>query len=114
MECLWFCFAKILQEDLNKVRDHWNSHRITKSGHSTVQGVPDVMYYLPEYYDMEECLVSVSIQQALEMEQHCELVEEENFYQEYFEYILDAEGLMPPSNTEEALQLFQRVIELQQ
>lgn len=112
MECLWFCFAKILQEDLNKVRDQWNSHRITKSGHSTVEGVPDVMYYLPEYYSMEECVVAVSTQQALEMEQHCELVEEENVYLEYFEYILDTEDLNYPSNVEEALQLFHRVIEL--
>ena len=22
MECLWFCFSKLLQEDLNKVKDH--------------------------------------------------------------------------------------------
>ncbi|KAK3716555.1 hypothetical protein QZH41_006386, partial [Actinostola sp. cb2023] len=64
------------------------------------------------YYSMEECLVSVSTQQALDMEQHCELVEEENVYQEYFEYILDTEGLNYPSNVEEALQLFQRVIDL--
>ncbi|XP_033111390.1 uncharacterized protein LOC117112423 isoform X2 [Anneissia japonica] len=100
MECLWFCFPKILQDDLNKVRDHWNSHRITKSRHSTVEGVPDVMYYLPEYYSMEECLNPVSIQQTIEMEQHCELVEEESEYQEYFEFIMDIEGLNYPSTVE--------------
>ena len=26
MECLWFCFSKLLQDDLDKVKDHWNSH----------------------------------------------------------------------------------------
>lgn len=114
MECLWFCFERILQEDLDKVRDHWNSHRITKSVHSTVAGVPDVMYFLPEYYSMEECLVSVSEQQASEMDQHCELIEDQdsNVYREYFEYILDSEGLNCPSTIEEALQFFQRVIKL--
>lgn len=56
MECLWFCFSKVLQNDLNKVKDHWNSHKITKSGHSNVSGVPDVMYHLPEYYGKDECL----------------------------------------------------------
>jgi len=27
IECLWFCFSKVLQDDLNKVKDHWNSHK---------------------------------------------------------------------------------------
>lgn len=31
MEYLWFCFSKVLQDDLNKVKDHWNSQKISKS-----------------------------------------------------------------------------------
>ena len=30
-ECLWYCFSTILQNDLNSVKDHWNTHRIRKS-----------------------------------------------------------------------------------
>lgn len=115
MECLWLCFEKILQEDLDKVRDHWNSHKITKSVHSTVTGIPDVMYFLPEYYSLKECLVKVSEQEASEMEQHCEQESEDEdaiVYQEYFEYILETEGLNYPSTVEEALNIFQMVVNL--
>ena len=61
MEFLWFCFLKVLQDDLNKVKDHWNySHKISKSPFSSVHGVPDIVYFFPEYYGHEECLFSVS------------------------------------------------------
>lgn len=113
MECLWFCFAKVLQEDLNQVRDHWNSHKITKSGYSTVNGVPDVMYYLPEYHGMEECLVPVSEQQVGELDNNCESDPEDSTYSEYFEYVLQTEGWAYPGDKDEALKLFQNIIALQ-
>ena len=28
MACLWFCFAHLLQDDLDKVKEHWNTHLI--------------------------------------------------------------------------------------
>ena len=30
-DCLWLCFAELLQEDLNAVIEHWNTHPIRKS-----------------------------------------------------------------------------------
>ena len=113
MECLWFCFSKLLQDDLNKVKDHWNGHKISKSPYSAVHGVPDVMYFLPEYYEHEECLVSVPEQQAEAMEVYCQREIEDNVYNEYFEYILDIEGLVYPSTAREDLKLYQHIIELQ-
>ena len=26
MECLWFCFAHLIQADLDRVKEQWNSH----------------------------------------------------------------------------------------
>ena len=92
MVCLWFCFFKVLQDDLNKVKDHRNSHKISKSPYSSVHGVPDVMYFLLEYHRHEECLVSVSEQLAEDMEVHWQNDIEDNIYVEYFEYILESEG----------------------
>ena len=34
VECLWYCYAAVLQNDLNIVKEHWNSHRIKKSRHT--------------------------------------------------------------------------------
>lgn len=59
MECLWFCFLKFFQDDLDKVKDYWNSYKIFKFLYSFVYGVLDVMYFLLEYYRYEECLVFV-------------------------------------------------------
>ena len=50
MGCLWYCFAQILQSDLDIVREHWNSHRIRKSRHNTVSGRPDSLFFLPEHH----------------------------------------------------------------
>ena len=36
MACLWFCFAHLLQDDLDKVKEHWNTHLIRGSRHETI------------------------------------------------------------------------------
>ena len=42
LECLWFCFAKVNQADLDKVKNRWNNHHIRHSRHDTVSEMPDV------------------------------------------------------------------------
>jgi hypothetical protein len=114
IECLWFCFSKVLQNDLDKVKEHWNSHKITKSPYSIVHGVPDIMYFLPEYHGSDECLVDVSQEQIDAMEEHCEIQElGENIHHEYFVYVLETEGLAYPINEGEAMTLYQRLVQLQ-
>ena len=44
-EALWYCFSRILQEDLDLVREHWNTHRIRDSKHDTVPGRPDELFF---------------------------------------------------------------------
>ena len=44
-EAIWFFFADLLQTDQDKVKEYRNSHRIWKSKHTTVSGVPDIMYF---------------------------------------------------------------------
>ena len=48
MECLWFCFAVVLQRDIDLVVEYWNTHSIRSSRYSTVAGKPDILYYLPD------------------------------------------------------------------
>ena len=40
VECLWFCFAEIIQKDLDFVCLYWITHYIRKSQHNTVPGKP--------------------------------------------------------------------------
>lgn len=113
MECLWFCFARILQNDLNKVKDHWNSHRISKSGYGNAHGVPDIMYYLPEYYTSHDCVIEVEEDELHQFEEYTGEEDDENTYTEYFEYLIDQLHLDIPTEEHSALQMFQRIVSLQ-
>ena len=47
--CLQFCFMALIQQELGKVADEWNSHRIRPSRMAECPaGVPDELYFLPE------------------------------------------------------------------
>ena len=114
MECLWFCFANLIQADLDKVKEQWNSHYFRKSRFDTIAGIPDVLYFLPESVGKSDCLIPVSNQQIQAMGVNCELDEPaENLYLDYFEHVLTEMDLRSPSN-EEASHLFQLLMNLQQ
>ena len=47
-DSLKLCFMHIVQDDLNSVREEWNSHLIRSSkGSCTPNGHPDELYFLP-------------------------------------------------------------------
>ena len=52
MGALWFGFAVLLEMELERMKDYWNTHRIGKSRYAAIVGSPDVMYFLSEEYDV--------------------------------------------------------------
>ena len=120
MECLWFCFQSVLQDELDKVKTHWNTHRIRKSKYGTVSGVPDVLYFLPERSGGDECIVLIEQHTINEMEEYLQTEESsnsnntviENDYQEYFHYVIDNSDLQFPAGVTEAFELFQQLIRI--
>ncbi|CAH3191591.1 unnamed protein product, partial [Porites evermanni] len=48
LECLWYCFTKVLQKELDSVKEQWNTHRIRKSRNDSVPGRPDSLFFLPD------------------------------------------------------------------
>ena len=54
IECLWLYFSKLLQNILDEVKEHWNTHRIRKSRRDTVSGRPDSLHYLPELHGVSD------------------------------------------------------------
>lgn len=107
MENLWFCYNKIIQKELDQVRDHWNSHYIRKSRHDTIPGVPDILYYLPERTNATDCSVPVSDEKISELEPQCHLEEDEDIYAEYFQHVMEIKDWGYPSDEYEAFSLFQ-------
>lgn len=112
LECLWYCFNKVLQKELDSVKEHWNTHRIRKSRNDTVPGRPDSLFFLPDLHGAKDCLVDVP---AAEIEFGTQLITEEldgtdNEHQEYFDYARVSLSMPLPDNWEEALQLYKKLM----
>jgi hypothetical protein len=112
-ECLWFCFYRILNEDLQKTKISWNSHHIRPSRHDCVSGSPDVLFFLPERSGGVDNLQIVSDAKMAEMElQHLVNDVVEDDYQEYFHYLMENEGIQYPTSPEEAFNIYQQLINI--
>lgn len=44
-ERIRLCFNKLLQDDLDAVKDYWTTHRIRHSRHDSVSGRPDELFF---------------------------------------------------------------------
>ena len=113
MECLWFCFSQLSQDDLDKVKEHWNSHYIRKSRFDTIAGIPNILYLLPEYVGKHDYLVPLNATEIEEMGANCQVEEHNNMYSEYFESVMEDMGMQCPVDEEEAVHIFNRLVELQ-
>lgn len=105
---MWFCFSDVIQNDLNYVKEQWNTHRIRDSKHDTIPGIPDELYYFPEKKGGIDnlCLPVPAEQIQFVQENLLQFEEEENIMQEYFNHIFETSRLQQPNNWEEAERLY--------
>ncbi|XP_076842081.1 uncharacterized protein LOC143486114 [Brachyhypopomus gauderio] len=67
-----FCFLGLIQDELDLVKDTWNSHLIRPSRNDLVpHGRPHVMYTLPELYGTEDYLCHVPEIECTTCEDQC-------------------------------------------
>lgn len=110
-ECLWFCFASLLQQHLNDICDHWNTHYIRRSRHNTVSGRPAALFYLPEAHGgTPNLLLEVPEEQMNYASHHLVEAQENNDYEEYFNYVMENCQLQYPTNWHDALRLYHLMI----
>jgi hypothetical protein len=100
----------VIQQDLDFVKMHWNTHYIRRSRHDTIPGKPDELFFLPEASGGEDQLQPVTEEQMREAVSQCEYPRDENDYQDYFEYICEHQSLPKPSNWRDALSLFKHLL----
>ena len=87
---------------------HQNSHRIRKSHETTVPGIPDILYFIPEKSgeDREDCLVPILPRKLQEVEQEIlrsqSEEEADDVWEEYFHYVMENNGLTHPTTILEA------------
>lgn len=113
MEALWFCFRAVIQNELDNIKQHWNTHGMRPSGHGTVPGAPDILFYLPHRSNAFECKWAIENSKIQEMEQHLLHTlpnhDEGGLYQEYFDYVVDHDALQLPTSIKNAFNLFQQL-----
>ena len=111
-DCLRFCFAELLQEDLDAVKEYWNTHRIIrKSRNDTIPGVPDVLYYLPEGRGGKpDLLLPVPGDKISYVENHLIEKQEANEHFEYFQNVMDSLDLEKPTHWRETLKLYYKLV----
>ena len=85
-ECLWFCFAELIQQDLDFVKIHWNTHYIGQSRCDTVPRKPDELYFLPENFGASDLLQPVSPEKLDEARMKYKKTDSKNDFQEYFNH----------------------------
>ena len=111
MECLCYCFNKVMQAEVTSVKEHWNTHRIRKSRNNTVPGRPDSLYFLPEIHGARDCLFQVPAAEVESGSQH--IIEDldcpENDHQEYFDYARDSLSIPLPIDWEGALEMYKKL-----
>jgi len=96
--------------DLDKVKEHWNSHYIGGSRYDTAKGRPSELLYLPKLHNTENFLAPVSAQQCDYItENYLALAESTNEYQEYFQYAFHTVGLSNLQTWREALDLYRNL-----
>lgn len=51
VECLKFCFTRLIQAELDRIAAHWNLHSIRAQRNTEIpNGKPDLMYFIPEVF----------------------------------------------------------------
>ena len=114
-ECLWFSFSALLQQDVDFVKNHWNTHYIRQSRFHTVSGRPDELYNLCEHYGVLDYIEPVTQEKYNHVaDEYLFQDDEENITQEYFQYVMDTNGLQLPSNWREAFTLYHQLLQLGQ
>ena len=109
MDCIRFCFLKLLQHDL----DDWNTHRIRPSRDAQCPGgVRDELFYLPSPH-AADCMIRNAPQLPVEVMDQLEeprICDNENLH-DYFIYLCDIHAWHhPPLDINAASELYLNLV----
>ena len=113
IDCMRYCFMDIIQKDLNKLIDEWNSHRIRKQRRQVQHGKPELMYEIPNIFNARQCGLNIDIIKINQIKNiYCENIDIYN--NKPFEELIS--DIMPeinkPENPQQAKELFITIIEI--
>lgn len=112
MECLWFCFSKLLQKEVDEVVQQWNSHYIRESAYHTQPGIPDQLFFLPETVGKTDHKLPVTEPDVAQVENEIRTENVDSLYDEYFSEVVFTLGMSEPTNWNESLAMYQQLLTL--
>ena len=94
-----------MQNDINNVKDHWNSHRIRGSRFETVFGRLNILHSLQYLTNGEpdfklDAMLDVTIEEIEHAFESLHIDEEENIVQQYLSYAKAEPGISNPQTWE--------------
>ena len=102
----------MLQDDLDHVVEHWNTHLIRKSSNNSVSGRPDAIYHIPERYGGVEMKAAVSQRELSYVEADILQDDGENEYTGYFDYVSGQLSLSRPRDWKASFDLYHKLMQV--
>ena len=113
-ECLRFSFMPLIQEELNRVAQHWNLHRIRPSlNQESPPGRPDVLFFLPELQETITYLHTVDEDAILVGKDMCcdnQISTSRDRFAELAEIVMEENNLQMPGTPMEASVLYRELL----
>lgn len=110
VECLLFCFMPVIQDELRRVVQEWNLHKIRPSSNeSSPPGRPETLYFLPELTGTSSYLNNIkAIDIDVAEDVCCESPDTDvpDTSAELAQIIMDEKGLEMASSPQSALNLY--------
>lgn len=113
VECLRFCCSRVLQAELDRIAQSWNTHQIRQQRNSELPcGRPDVLFFVPEMFGGNQYGVKVDIDDvALCKEMYA--IPKQICSREFEDLArLLKPDIVAPRNAEEAIALYNNLLSL--
>lgn len=110
LDCLRYCFMRLLRNELNTITEDWNTHIISSSRNQGPRGRPDTMYFLPHLYEKEDFKTEVSTDEINDFYPAVTttLLDVSPEFQEFARCVISDHGTLNscPNNASEAIELY--------
>lgn len=112
IECLRFCYEKVIKEEMELTRKEWNTHHIRKQKNRDIPGgKPNEMFHWPEKSGGEDCRKSVNLNHVdiflTEFTKEIQLCSPD--FIKLVEFLIP--GTRRPTTNEEAFVLYETILE---
>ena len=120
LDCVRFSFTDLIRHDLNRTKNEWDSHIISRGRNWGQSGKPTCMYNLSHLYDVHDYLHDADLEEVQEFRGVVDIAPFADYsteFKEFSEYLMEEDGLEPPSNPTEVFlytYLLQKVEEYSQ